>query len=78
MRLATDLLGSPSDLLRLLARTKRFTLRFWDLVWIQWLTVNFSHLHNDTLEIAPDHSSGEGLAKADFGFTQTSGPDQPP
>ena len=76
MRLAEDLLGGRSDSFRLLPLTKHLKFWCWDLVWVHWLSIQFSHLHNYALEMAPDHESVEGLAGGSFGLTPTSGPDQ--
>lgn len=57
------LLGSTSDLLRLLALTNQHQLCRWDFVWVPWLGASCSHLQYYAVEIAPDHVSGEGLAR---------------
>ena len=61
MRLAKDLLGCKSDLLRLLTRTNHMNLSRWNFVRIPRLTVNCEQLHNSAFEIAADHASGENL-----------------
>ena len=73
-----DLLRGTSDSLRLLALTNHMKLRRRDLVWIPWLAVNCKHLCNYALEMAPDHTYGEGAAAWYFGLAPTSGPDQSP
>ena len=76
MRLAKDMLGDTSELLRLIARTNHIQLNRWDLVRVHWLKSNCSHLYNHVFEMAPDHASGEGPDEGQFGLAQTSGPDQ--
>ena len=44
MRLAKELLGSTSELLRLLARASHIQLGCWDLVWVLLLAAKCSHL----------------------------------
>ena len=52
MRLAKDLLGGTSELLRLLARTNHLKLTCWDLVRVQLFAVDLSHLHHYAFEMA--------------------------
>ena len=71
-------MGGPSDLLRLLVLTKHLKLRCWDLVWVQWLIVTCSHVHNYALEMSSGHASDEWSAGGSFGVTPTPGPDRTP
>ena len=76
MRLAKDLLGCTSDLLRLLARTNHLKLHRMGIGVDTTVGGELLALQYYALAMAPDHASGEGLAEGYFGFIPTSGPHQ--